>query len=364
MTLAETILARAWRRAQSRNLQKEGFLEDGLAAALEAPGVWERLVAHLGWSGIVSSVQPEVTSQDCFEEGRTDILLTWENGYRLALELKVNEPPSQRQIKLYLQSGVDVVAISRNSASIEVEEPTGRRFLGVVPWSRIRELTWEGAPLPLTQLHHLLDVTEVAMPRITEQALTGLLASWNIWNALESWSFKGMEAVQTTLKKGEFICAFQGKKGEHVKVDVTHQRLVWWIFPLPWRSDALAVYGGLFMGRPGDPVSASGFPDLHLALHVQPDSHRGLLLRKDETLKRAVEKWKSRAEPLDCKREFRSEPGAWEPLRCRSSSKSVAQHESDQGLTMITWMEERAKEWVEDGIAGRLAELSAAPTPT
>lgn len=361
MTLTEKILARAWRRAQSRKLEKEGFLEDALAAALEAPGVWNRLVAHLGWSDIVSSIQPEITSQDWLEEGRTDILLTWEDGYKLALELKVNSLPPRNQIEQYLKSGVDVAAISRASASIDVEVPAGRRFLGVVPWSRIRELDWGEAPLPLIQLHYLLDVTEVAMPRITEQALTGILASWNIWNALESWSWKGMEAVQRALEKGNFNCVFQGKKGDHVKVDATHQRLVWWIFPRPWSSDAFAVYGGLFMGRPGDPVSVEGFPDLLLALHVQPDSPRGLLLREDEMFERAVKKWKSRGDDLACTREFCPASASWEILRCRTSSKSVADHEADQGLAMISWMKERAEEWVHDGIAGRLAELAVTP---
>ena len=362
MDRTKAILARAWQRAQGRILQKEGFLEDGLAAALEAPEVWERLVAHLGLSKDLSSLQPDVTSQDRFEAGRTDILLTWKDGYRLALELKVDEPPRRDQIERYLRSGIDVVAISKNPAIIDVAVPPGRRFLGVVTWSKIRELDWDGAPLPLCQLHQLLEVMEVVVQRITEHAFTGMLASWDTWDALQAWSLKGMEAVQRALEKGNFHCVFQDKKGDHVKVDTSHQRLAWWIFPRPWNSDAFALYGGLFMGRQGDPVSVEGFPDLMLALHVNPDSLRGVRLRTDEPLRRVIEKWQARIEPLSSKREFFPKEGTWEILRCRTSSKELAHDEADQGLAMISWMKERAEEWVADGIAGRLAELAVAPT--
>lgn len=113
MHRAEHLLAKLWNRVQGGMLQKEGVLEDALAAALEAPGVWEKLHGHLKLPSEIPSVLPRVSTQEIVEEGRTDITLRWSNGYSLVLELKIDDPPGKDQIVRYLRSDSDVIAIAR-----------------------------------------------------------------------------------------------------------------------------------------------------------------------------------------------------------------------------------------------------------
>ena len=355
MDRKERLLARGWERARRRVLQTEGFLEDALAAALEVPEFWRRFVELVGLTDVLPAGQPRASTQDSVDEGRTDVTLGWPGGYQLALELKTTEPPAPRQIEGYLRSGLDVLAIAKLSARISVDSPRGRRFFGVVTWTRIRGLDWAGAPLEVRQMHRLLDAAEVVMPEITQSALEGIVASWDTWDALQAWSRKGLEAAQAVLDDGGFKCVMQEKARQRVRVDVTHQRLVWWMWPRPWQDDSLAVYAGLFMGRADDPVTHPGLPDLILALHVDPASERGARLRGDRRWTNAATRWASRSSDA-VTREFRKAPHVWEILRCRASSREVLGVE-DQGMQMIAWMEARAKEWVDEGIAARLAAL-------
>ncbi len=355
MQRSDHLLARSWKRASRTVLQTEGFLEDALAAALEAPEFWQRLIAHVGLTEQLPAGQPRVSTQDSVDEGRTDIILEWPSGYRLALELKTLDPPAPGQIERYLRSGLDVIAIAKLPASIKVNASPERRFFGVVTWTRIREIDWAGAPLEVRQLHQLLDITEVVMANVTKSALEGMLASWNTWDALQAWSRKGTEAVQVVLSQGGFKCVQQDKARQHVKVDMTHGRLAWWMWPPPWNEDSLAIYTGLFMGRPNVPVTHSNLPDMMIALHVNPESPRGIRLCADATLTSAAQRWTSR--PSDgVTREVRPSPDAWEILRCRASSQELADAD-EPGMHMIRWMEARAQEWVDDGIAARLSML-------
>ncbi|WP_437507283.1 hypothetical protein [Sorangium sp. So ce1099] len=357
MSRSERLLARSWERAHRQLLQKEGFLEDALAAALEEPIVWERLIAHVGWTERVPAGVPSVTTQDRVTEGRTDITLTWPSGHRIALELKTDEPPSAGQIEAYMRSGLDVIAVAKLPAHIKVADVPGRQFLGVITWSRIRELDWKDAPLELRQLHQLLDATKVIMPKISQAALEGLVLSWNTWEALQEWARKGMEAAKSVIAQGGLQCVHRQKPRERVSADMTHERLVWWMWPPPWQDDCLAIYAGLFMGRPLVPVTQPSLPDLMLALHVNPTSRRGILLRTDAEWTTAASEW-TRQPPNGVLRELLLGPADWEMLRCRSSSLEIVDA-ADPGEQLVEWTQRRAQEWVDAGIVGRLAELLA-----
>jgi hypothetical protein len=357
MDRREWLLAKSWERARQKVLRTEAFLEDALAAALEVPEFWQRLANECGCTGHVPPGQPQISTQDSVDEGRTDIVLEWTTGYRLALELKTTEPPSTRQIERYLRSNVDVLAVAKLPASVNPELPAGRRFFGVKTWARIHEIDWEDAPLEVRQLHRLLEVTEVVVPKVSRAALEGLVTSWDIWDSLEAWSRKGLEAAQGALARGGFKCVQQDKARQHVKVDMTYQRLVWWMWPSPWQDDSLAIYAGLYVGRDDDPLLAAPMPDLVLALHLDPASRRGMRLRDDATWTEAAKRWSSRA--LDqSSRDFDPGPESWEILRCRASAQELVDAD-DPGAHMVHWMEARAQEWVDDGIVRRLSELLA-----
>lgn len=278
MPRAEYLLANIWNRVQGGRLQTEAVLEDALAAALEALGVWEKLHQHLGLSPEIPSNSPKVSTQETVEEGRTDITLRWSNAYSLNLELKIDDPPGKDQIERYLRSGVDVLAIARLPSHIDVQEVNGRKYRGVVTWSQFRKLEWIEAPLEWRQLLHLLDVTGVVMKKVDRTELEGIIRSWDTWDTLQEWSRKGMEAVLEVLHEADLNWVYKEKKRQRVRVDMTHQRIVWWMWHPPWQDDSLAIYSGLFMGRPkeakNDPVLEPGFPDLMLAFHVDPDSAR------------------------------------------------------------------------------------------
>lgn len=353
-TGAEEILARAWKRAQSGQVQTEGFLEDALAAALEEPSIWRQLRTHLGWDEAVPEQAPRVTRQDQApaEKGRTDIRLGWPGRRPLVLELKIYTPPSAKQIQRYLDSGADVAALAGIPAQLAVQVPAGQQFLGVIPWCRIRELSMVGVPLSLRQLHHLLDATGVVVPYMSAQVLTGMHASWDAWGAFNDWCFKALESVQKLFWDQGFHCVWKDKKLG--KIDESYRRFVWWMWPRPWR-DSFAVIIGLNFGQDSRPLLVAGMPDLYFALHLNPDSARGQKLRADIKWQAAIQSWQARAAVGSLVREGPAK--VWDLLRARASTSELL-HEPDQGAALQTWMKQRAEEWITDGIVTCLAQLS------
>lgn len=355
---AERALAAVWRSASARHIQTEACLEVALAAALESPEVLRRLADHLHWS--LPEGSPDISTQDVITEGRTDITLTWPDGrgsglaYRLVLELKVDVPPDRMQVEKYLRDGADVVAVARFARPANIAVSGGGRFLGVVPWRRIRELWWDGAPLPLRQLHHLLDATRVAMPNITLPGLTGLVSSWSAWGVFREWSLHAAEAVAADFAEAGHTWVWrQGKKGR-IGFDESNERYAARLWPPPMRGDWLYLFVGIFVGREGDPVLIEGVPDLFFALHVDPKKVMGQRLQKDANLQAAVDKWKGRAGNVH--REYW--PGEWEVLRARASALELVQS-TDQPDAFLAWMRARAKEWIEDGVLGLVAQIDA-----
>jgi hypothetical protein len=350
------LLARSWERARQRVLQTEGFLEDALASALEVPEFWQRFAREMACDGHVPPEQPEVSTQETVDEGRADIILEWPSGYRLAVELKVGEPPSPAQIERYLRSGLDVLAIAKFPASIDVETPGQRRFFGLRTWSQVHDIDWEDAPLEVQQLHRLLETTDVVMTKVTRSALEGIHASWDTWAPMAAWCKKGIDAIQRIVSDGGFKCVQQDRARQHVKIDEEHHRLAWWTWPSPWCDDYFGIYAGLYVGWPDDPVLNPGLPDLVVALHGKPDSPRGTRLREDALWTNAAKRWSTRKTD-GLRREFDPAPRNWEILRCRTSTLSLLDA-NDPGAAMVKWMEACAREWVEDGITLRLGEVA------
>ena len=110
--LARMSLANVWKATRGEHEQPESCLEIALAAALECPPVLRRVAEAAGWT--LPHGPYVVSTQDVVTEGRTDITLSWP-GYRLVLELKLDEPPVAEQVEKYLIEGADVVAISVDS---------------------------------------------------------------------------------------------------------------------------------------------------------------------------------------------------------------------------------------------------------
>ncbi len=361
MHRAEYLLAKIWNRVQGGIQQKEGVLEDALAAALEAPGVWERLHRHLQLSNDVPSTLPIVSTQDVVEEGRTDICLRWPNEYRLTLELKIDNQPEKHQVERYQRSGSDVIAIARLPGYIDAPEINGRKFFGSFTWSYLRKLDWDNSPLVWRQLLRLLDATEVIVKNVDRAELEGIVGSWDTWDTLQEWSQNGMEAVHGVLQIAGMNWVYKEKKRQRVRVDMTHQRLVWWMWTPPWNDDCLALYAGFFMGRnkegEQDPVLERGLPDLMLAFHIDPNSPRGKLLRKDSALQKAIKRWTSRVPLGSERREPRLDGHQWEVIRCRETARLITEA-PDPGMKMVDWMRDRAQEWVDDGIVQRITELA------
>jgi hypothetical protein len=346
---AEESLASVWRSASARHLQTEACLEAGLVGALEIPEVLRRLADHLNWS--LPEGQPIISRQDVVRTGRTDVTLTWSDGrrakrpYQLVLELKVGDPPDDAQIRKYLRDGKDVAAVARFVRPISIPDIDGHRMLGVVPWRRIRNLSWDGAPLPLVQLHHLLDATGAAVPNITLPGLTGFMSSWSAWEIFHEWSVQAASAVAEDFGKANYRwVSKKGKKGRR-SFDSHHERYVARLWSPPARADWLYVFMGLFVGREGDPVLVEGVPDLFFALQVDPTKAMGRRLQQDGNLKAAVDRWTSRDDLV--RREFW--PGEWEVLRARASAVDLVKT-TEQETKFAEWMRVRAQEWIDDEI--------------
>jgi len=287
--------------------------------------------------------------------------LRWSNEYALNLELKAGDPPGKEQIERYLRSGIDVLAIARLPGHANVEPIKERKYLGVETWSHIRNLEWTEAPLEWRQFLHLLDATGVVVKNVDCVELEGIVRSWNAWDKLEAWSRQGAAAVEELFKTKDLPWASRSRKGERMSVDTSHERIVWWISHVPWQDDALAIYSGLFVGRVRDAkpdrVTDSSLPDLMLAFHVNPASERGKRIRSDPKLQNALAKWTGRNAEVGARREPRLDGSTWEIIRCRESSRILAAA-PDPGTTLVKWMEDRAKELLDDKIVQRITEIA------
>lgn len=357
---AARLVAWSYRQVASGNTRLEAFLEEALAAALEAPGFWPRLVALLGWVDAVPSALPAVTTQDVIATGRTDIRLSW--GKRsLVLELKVGEAPSAGQIGRYFDAGVDVAAIAKFPARPPVQPPAGSRFLGVITWHRIHSLHWPDAPLEVRQLKALLEAAEVVVPFVNLDALQGMVRSWDAWDVVDRWARVGMERVARTLSQEQPVSWVTKEGRRNGAVDDQHHRFVHWIWMLPWRdTEGFGVFGGLFPGRPGTPTLIEGLPDLVLALHLNPAGQIAPGLTQapswDGVLRNRVRR--QQEQPDGVLREVHV--GAWELVRDRAPG-SLLLTSNNQEQALGDWLEARASEWASDGL---LACLQTAHKPT
>lgn len=357
----ERSLAAVWSAARGGNLRTEACLEAALAAALEAPQVFSRLAAHVGWTA--PEGHPTISTQDTVTSGRSDIRLTWEvnaKQYQLVLELKVDAPPDRAQIEKYLDAGADVVAVARFARPLSIGTSTGGRFLGTVTWRQIRSLRWQDGPVPvaLAQLFQLIDVTEVAVSLVTLPGLTGFVASWHAWTALREWANHAAEVIVADLASTPFACVQrEGKKGR-LSFDDRDNRYGALIWPPPWRGDLLQIVLGTYAGRPGDPTIVDGVPDLLLTLIVDPKSHFSKQLETNGACVTAIAKWRGRDQlPAGGLREFR--PGSWEIVRARATALPLVQEQDQEGW-FKTWIRTRIEEWRGDGVLDALGALEKA----
>jgi hypothetical protein len=199
MPRADHLLARAWERARQQILPSEGFLEDALAAALEHPAAWPRLVEHFGWGDRLPHATPTISTQRADTWGRTDIELAWRDRDSpiVVFELKVQAPPTSEQISRYLARENNVligIGAWSNAAALRADLPIAHvdRLIDVVTWNQLRHLTWRDAPLEIRQFQHLLDAIGVAVPRTDEQQLVGLTTALPLLPLLDSWILAGL----------------------------------------------------------------------------------------------------------------------------------------------------------------------------
>ena len=347
---ADRLLARAWWRARKRLVETEGFLEDALAAALEEPDVWPCLVRHLRWEARVPDTAPSVRTQRIVPGGRVDIRLDWPGCAPLILELKVAGPPDAAQVENYLRHGFLVAAIAGTAAPLALDAQYEGTFLGVRTWQSIRTLPLEPAPLVLRQLHRLLDATEVAMPRIEEDALTGMAASWRAWPAFDAWMAQAIDAVQRRLAEADVRLV------KSATLEFAHGRYARWLASDTSRDDTLWVGLGLFVGDEVDAPQHPGFPDLLLTVDTDPDGVLGQRLREDAPFHAAVGAW-AEEDSADV-RQDRIAQGTWQPIQTRASARLLLDA-PDQRQAFVEWLVSAAGAWTQHGTIQRLAQLAA-----
>lgn len=352
---AEGLLARVWRCASAQAVQSEAALEAALAAALEHPGVWPQLRARLDLEAYPIE-PPRVITQERVDTGRTDITLGWVTK-RLVLELKQGMPPSEAQLRAYLETGADVLAIAKYPGWIDVVVQAGGVFRGFVTWAEIRGIDWAEAPLVWRQLCSLIDVLEVAVQRVTLTGLQGIVDGWDARATIEAITYPAIERLSDQLTRAGLPSVLKDTPREQVKLQNDHGRMVWWTWPSPWDSDELGIYAGMLITNPHMPPLVSGAPDLILGLHLKPDSSFGAAVREDESLRLATDRWCARGAPDDVRRERAAHAHEWTLLRARASALVVLQA-PDQAARITEWMTARAGEWIADGVIECLAALN------
>ncbi len=362
---AEDSLAHAWRRATSRLVSGEGFLEDALAAALEDRRVWTALVRHLCWEGQgFPESGPTIRTQRAGDFGRTDIELSWPGVAvpTLILELKTQGPPSVEQVAAYLGRDDDVrlagIAAWSNEEALRVAlSPDLReRLLGVVTWTQIRQVSCADPPLALRQLHRLIDEMGVAMPHVDYQQLSGMVGTLPAWRGSADWIASGLIAVKE-------VCVAGG-------VSVSPPRAA--TFDNGWYAGQLGVLssanerGHLWVGLILDDLGASplraGLPDLVVQLEIDTRSTLGARVHGDPILIERLLGWAA-ASGEDEVRSAPQEASEWTILATRSSSdRLLALPDQREGFTV--WARGAVTTWAQHGILERIAMLAGATDST
>jgi hypothetical protein len=364
---AERLLARAWRRAKGRTVSTEGFLEDALAAALEAPTIWPALVAYLGWASRgLPAASPRVRTQRAGDFGRTDIELDWpgQDVATLVMELKVQAPPSVEQVAAYIGRDDDVrlagIAAWSNEAELRAALPADQaaRLLGVVTWTRLRAFAPADPPLILRQLHHLIDALEVAMPRIERQELASLVGSLPAWRACDAWIPLALAAVRADCRAAGLPVAAVGGP------EFDGGWYAGWL-DLTFAAGATGrLWVGLILEPDDFPPLDPGLPDL--ALHLEVDARLPFwqVLAEDAILDARLREWGAVAPAAEA-RSYSRQPGEWAVLTTRAPGGALLA-QADQRAWLVAWMQAALVDWVAHGILARIVEVAgaAAAAPT
>ena len=194
------------------------------------------------------------------------------------------------------------------------------------------------------------------MKRVNEADLAAVFASWDTWAVLEEWATAGAEAACRALSRDGV--SWVTKEGRRTKTFHAYQHYSRWMWTTPWRGDGFSPTGlcGFFIGRPPRaPVLVEGIPDLVLALRANPEGDVGRRLRTDPRWAEVCRAWRegSTAEVL---REVSPADSAWEIVRVRSSARTLL-HAPNPDAAFVEWASARARELVDSGVAGALAEL-------
>lgn len=347
MSRAAQLSARLYHRATSETLQREGFLEDALAAALEHPETWPRVRALAGWFELPEEAPESVATQNAVPGGRTDITLRWAGGTSLAMELKAWDPlPTDDKLELYAKTGHRVTVIAPFARAYSAP------FLPMLTWARLRALTWPDAPLIWEQLCHLIDAIGVNMPRLEVPAIVGMIPAWNVRDTLEAWIRPAVSAVRKTLEKGGWPCVIKdGAREERTRDE--YGRFGLWAWPAPWiEKEYLGVFCGIYRGSDGRDVLVPGVPDLRLMVHLNPEHATAAALRSDPALVSAAATWAVSSGGVS--RQYDVE--AWYLFDARESLIVLASV-ADQEVAFREWMVARAAELVDAGIVARLAAV-------
>jgi hypothetical protein len=328
-------------------VQREGFLEDALAAALEHPEVWPRLRRLAGWSELPEEPPESVATQEPLPGGRTDIVLRWANGVALVIELKAWDPlPTDGKLAHYASTGHRVTVIAPHPTVYPAP------FLPMLTWARLRALAWPGAPLVWQQLCHLIEAVGVAVPRLELPAIIGLIPTWTARDVLEGWARPAVHLVQKQLMDGGWPCVLKEGRREE-RVEDAFKRFGFWAWPVPWNGDeCLGVFCGIYLGKDMRDVLVPGVPDLRLMVHVNPKHATSAVLRADPIMVAAAAAWAGSSGGVT--RQY--DPESWYLLDARESLVTLALAE-DQELAFRAWMLARAREIIEAGIVGRLAAV-------
>lgn len=346
MSRSAHLVGKLWNRSKSLRSQPEGFLEDALAAVMEAPGVWQAIRSSFDWP--MPDETPKVSTQDHVEGGISDIRLSWETGQQLVIELKVWNPPSESQLQQYSDENVYLAAFAAFPASYALP-----RCFGAITWGRLTQVEMINTPLEWRQLVGLIHQMGVAVPRLELPALSGLIPTWGAWQALEKWIRPAAESLAASSTAAGLPCVCTEKQKGSQKLDESNGRFAAWVWPPPWRN-GLGFFVGMFIGRDGDPVLVPGLPDLVLAFHLDPASREAEALLANETISESVSDWQAGNTSGEA-RELR--PHKWELLRIRQST-LILLSQKDQGKFIQEWSQAAFQGFVDAGLVNAVVQAS------